>query len=294
MARAPRILVLGASGFFGGHICDELERLGLEPTAASRSGSRGARFDLLDRAGLRELLASASPDVVVNAAGTSSPAEALADPPGAFRTNATGTQELLEAVRLTAPGARVIALSSAAVYGGDPPFEEDSVATARTPYAASKLSAEILCGQYARWAGLGIAVLRCFNLTGPGEPKGQATSQLARAVKNGTDRVEVGDPAIARDITDVRDAARAVAMTVESDLTGTFNLCTGRARSLAEMAEILARVSGRPLELVARPGAQREGELKVSWGENGRLSRATGWAPEIPLELSLSELLDAV
>lgn len=290
MSRRPRVLVLGASGFFGGRICDELEGRGLDTVPASRSGTRGRRFDLLDPDGLRDLIATTAPDAVVNAAGTSSPAGALEAPTEAFRINVAGTQELLEALRLTAPDARLISLSSAAVYAGQPPFTEDSAVGASTPYAASKLAAEILCGQYARWAGLEIAVLRCFNLTGPGEPEGQATSQFARAVA-GSGRVAVGDPEIARDITDVRDAARAVAMTIEAGLTGTYNLSSGEPRSLALIASTLARVSGRPLELESRPGTQRKGEPKVSWGENAKLARATGWAPTIPFESSLADLL---
>lgn len=293
MGRGRRVLVLGASGFFGGRICDELESRGRDLVPASRSGGRGARFDLLDPAGLRDLLAETGAEVIVNAAGTSSPAEALADPAAAFRTNASGTQELLEAIRSTSPGARLIALSSAAVYAGEPPFTEESALAGRTPYAASKLAAEILCDQYARWAGLDVAVLRCFNLTGPGEPGGQATSQLGRAAK-GSGRSTVGDPDIARDITDVRDAARAVADSIDAGLTGTFNLCSGQPRSLADIASVFSRVSGRPLELSGEPGRQRKGELKISWGENAKLAEATGWKPGIPFERSLADLLETL
>jgi nucleoside-diphosphate-sugar epimerase len=289
---AGKVLVLGASGFFGGWIRRSLESLGSAVIAASRD--QGGH--LLDSSALADLVAESAPSTVVNAAGVTSPAAARADPALAFGTNTTGVANLLEAVRKNAPGAHVVALSSAAVYAGEPPFTEDAATGADTPYAASKLAMEAICGQYARWAGLRVTVLRCFNLIGPGEPATQASSEFTLAAlgagPGGRTRVRVGNPATSRDFTDVRDAADAVARVVEAAPAGTFNLCSGNSYSLADLARIIGELSGTDLTLVgADDGRPTSGLIAVS-GDNSRLRRVTGWTPERELRTSLRDLLE--
>jgi nucleoside-diphosphate-sugar epimerase len=282
--------VLGASGFFGGWICRELEGSGREFVAADR-----AEGDLLDPGSLDRLLARIRPDAVVNAAGMTSPGAALADAAGCFAVNTGGVVNLLEAVRREAPTAQVIALSSAAVYAGEPPFNESSATAAITPYAASKLAMETYCGQYSRGHGMTVAVIRCFNLIGPGEPASQASTEFARAAleagEGGKAEVRVGEPATARDFTDVRDAARALRLTIDNRTEGTFNLCSGEARSLAEIATEIGNLAGVELELRgAGDGRPASGLISIS-GDPFRLQAETGWRPQTSFETSLTDLL---
>jgi len=285
--------VLGASGFFGGWICRELEGSGREFVAADR-----AEGDLLDPGSLDRLLARIRPDAVVNAAGMTSPGAALADAAGCFAVNTGGVVNLLEAVRREAPTAQVIALSSAAVYAGEPPFNESSATAAITPYAASKLAMETYCGQYSRGHGMTVAVIRCFNLIGPGEPASQASTEFARAAlesgEGGRTEVQVGEPATARDFTDVRDAARALRSVIDKRVDGTFNLCSGKATSLEELARLIAGQTG--VDLVLRgsgTGRPASGLLNLR-GDPSKLAEKTGWDPEITLEQSLADLLTSL
>jgi nucleoside-diphosphate-sugar epimerase len=189
----------------------------------------------------------------------------------------------------------MVALSSAAVYSGEPPFHESSPTGAGNAYAASKLAMELYCDQYAKWAGLPVSVLRCFNLTGPGEPPSQATSEFVLAAL-GADRgvatVEVGDPEIARDFTDVRDAARAVAAVLEAGAGGTYNLCSGVSVSLARLAETIGGLTGVSLRLRAA-GSRAASGLATIRGDNSLLGEATGWRPVISLEQSLTSLVES-
>ncbi len=298
MSPGERFLVLGATGFFGSHITEELRTAGQEVVPAARDGVKGPSFDLLDPAGMRKLLSSWKPNCVINAAGASSPAAAIRDPAGAFLANASGTLNLLEAIRQETPDALLLSLSSAAVYSGGPPFTEESETEARTPYSASKLSAEIICEQYVRWAGARVAIVRCFNLTGPGEPSGQATSEFCRAARQAkpgdSARVQVGDPAITRDITDVRDAARAVKEIGVAGLAGTYNICSAKPRSLASIAETISEVSGRHLELASSESRRRSGEAPASYGSAELLRKATGWEPVISFRQSMTDLLGSI
>ena len=176
-------------------------------------------------------------------AGAASVAESWESPDRAFALNAVGVGHLLEAVARHAPGAHMLCVSSAEVYGessGDRlPFSEESAPGPVTPYGASKAAMEVLCDQYAR-RGLRIAVVRAFSLLGPGQLPAFSASgfsrQIAAAELAGEEGVElsVGNPSAARDFTDVRDTARA-------------------------FAEVSAHESDRRLQPLLRQGAEAGG-----------------------------------
>lgn len=290
--------MLGATGFLGGHTVSELRSSGLEVVAATRHDG-----DIGDPDALRNLVAATRPEAVINAAGMTSPSLAGQDPARCFEVNTKGMLNLLEAVRAEVPAARVVALSSAAVYAGEPPFDETSATAATNPYAASKLAMEVLCGQYRRGQGLPVTVLRCFNLTGPGEPASQVTTEFAMAAlgtgPEGRAEVTVGEPATARDYTDVRDAARAIRLLLESDpaaadLERTFNLCSGKATSLRELARTIGDLAGVELALRGSGTGRPASGLLCVRGDGRQLARATGWQPVTGLERSLGDLLESL
>lgn len=297
-----RVLIPGANGFFGTWIARTLERSGHEVV-----GRTGSELDLTDAPRVRREVAATEPTVIVNAAGISSPARARRDPTTCFRVNTGGVLNLLEAARRAAPEARLINLSSAAVYAPsswDRPVAEDQPVAAGTPYAASKLAAELLCGQYARERRMRVATLRVFNLIGPGQSAEQAAGEftlaVARALEEGRSKVviPVGSPSTSRDFTDVRDAADAVCAVIERQVTGVFNLCSGRAVTLAELAAALEgaareRVPGFTVDLSPEPrriGASDPGRLV---GAPLRLERATGWRAVTPLRHTVASGLES-
>jgi GDP-4-dehydro-6-deoxy-D-mannose reductase len=299
----PTLLLLGASGFAGGHLRQALSRGGLRVVTSSRGGGEGApACDLLDPDGVTACIEAVRPAAIVNAAGSSSVARSWERPAEVFAINATGVLNLLEAVARHAPGAHLACLSSAAVYGepdaGLMPLDEAAPAAPVSPYGAGKLAMEELCAQYARSRGLEVAVVRAFNLVGPGQPAFSAASGLARQIavaeRAGEERVELalGNPGAARDTTDVRDAARALTEISRRRLAGTYNLCSGRAPTVAELARALAAATAVEVSTRVDPALARPSDPRLLLGDPSRLGAATGFAPEIPLERSLADLLD--
>jgi len=296
-----RILLPGAGGFLGRHIHEALAAAGHRVTGLTRADA-----DLGDPVAVARAIAAARPEVVVNAAGISSPRACREDPAACFTANTAAAFNLLEGIRTEAPGGRLVALSSAAVYGpgGGEPLTEDDAIAPHSVYGASKLAAEVLGGQYIRSGSGRVTTLRVFNLVGPGQPADQAAAEFAREVRAALDRggreatLTVGDPAISRDFTDVRDAAAAVALTIAAPETANriLNLCSGRTASLGELAEALARLARREGEppFTVRTGTDpartSPGDPHTVCGSPVRLKQATGWEPVIPLEQSLGDL----
>ena len=288
-----RALVTGASGFAGRHLVAACRDAGDVVAQASRS----AGVDLLDRGGARAAVAEAEPDVVYHLAALAHAGASWEDPAGYLTGNLTLALNVLEAVRAEAPGATVVVAGSGEVYGPPAtlPVTEDAPLRPQNPYAVSKASADLLAGLYADAHGLRVIRARPFNHAGPGQEPSYAIASFARqaaaAAEAGRDplRIVTGNPDTRRDYTDVRDVVRAYRLLAERAEPGTYNVCSGRTASARELIEALARAAGTGLEHEIDPGLVRVHDVIEVRGSHERLRRATGWAPEIPLERTLAD-----
>jgi GDP-4-dehydro-6-deoxy-D-mannose reductase len=296
-----RILLLGATGFAGAHFRRAAEADGLEVIGAARHGAE-VTCELLDPVSVRDAVSAASPAAVVNLAGVASVAASFQAPAQTFEANATGTLNVLDAVAEEAADAFVLCVSSGDVYGvvdeARLPASEDEPLAPVSPYGASKAAMEVLCGQYARSAGLEIAVLRAFNHTGPGQSDRFAAPsfarQIAEAERGGADEVvlETGDLSLARDFMDVRDVVLAYRMVVDQRIAGTFNACSGRPTRVGELVEHLDAATKLTVRTEARPERMRSGEASVLYGSPRRLEEACGWGTRTELARTMLDLLE--
>ncbi len=287
-----RAFVTGASGFVGGWLLRHLEACGDDVSVLSPD------TDIADAVAVAAALAAASPDVVYHLAGLSHVGRSWDEPEETFRVNAIGTLALLEAVRAGSAPARVLLVSSAEVYGnGDGmPLCEDAPLRPTTPYAASKVAAEYLGLQAYLGRGVDVVRVRPFNHVGPGQAPvfvvAALAARIAAAEAAGATSVPVGNLSAGRDFTDVRDVVRGYRMLVQAAQAGeVYNLCSGRAVPIAELAAMLVAASTAHLELVEDPALLRPVDVPVLVGDATRLRELTGWRPEIPLEQTLAEVL---
>ena len=165
------------------------------------------------------------------------------------------------------------------------------------PYAASKAAAELACAQAAQ-QGVDVVVARAFNHEGPGRDErfaiGSWTAQLARLEESGGGTLLVGDLTPRRDITDVRDTARAYRLLLDPAVpAGTYNIASGRVVSMQEVVDALLALARCPIEVERDPTRTRPSDLPLVCGDASRLRDATGWEPMIPLEQTLADTLDA-
>jgi len=296
-----RVLLTGNTGFLGSQVVGELESRGHEVTGLSRSGGDGIACDLTDAEATVQALSGIDPEAVVHLAGISSAAECERDPARAFEANTRATWNLLEAVTAGEGGPRIVFGSSAAVYGAREGVLDESLAPEpSTTYGASKAAAEVLAGQYGRWTGVPVAWARLFNLTGAGMPPGslpgQLAARIAAAEAGGEEEigVEIRNPGHRRDFLDVRDAARAIALVLESDLEGPVNVCSGVGVEIAALVDSFRGLTGVGIDTVD-PGTTRgrtEPEAREVVGSAEKLARETGWEPEFGLAESLGAGLE--
>jgi len=174
-----RVLVTGAAGFIGSHLCEGLLSRGVRDLVALDNFSRGrmqnlGRFrnsvtliegDVRDRRVLEEV--TKDRDVVYHLAAQSSVMTAEEDRETSFSSNVVGTYNLLAAAE-KAGAARVVFTSSREVYG-DPlelPVPESAPLAPKNMYGASKVAGEAICSAF-RHAGLDTRILRLSNVYGP-------------------------------------------------------------------------------------------------------------------------------
>ncbi|HVE67885.1 MAG TPA: GDP-mannose 4,6-dehydratase [Solirubrobacteraceae bacterium] len=295
----------GAGGFAGGHLARACVEAGDDVVALSRSadepateGARAIAVDLMDRDAAARAVADAAPDVVFHLAAQASVPASWAAPGDTLRLNLAMTQHLLDAVRAHAPGARVVAVGSGEVYGppAQLPVGEDAPLRPQNPYAVSKAAADLLAGMYADAHGLEVVRARPFNHAGPGQTDEYVVATLARQAAEGAGdgagplRIVTGNPAPRRDFTDVRAVADAYRRLASRDVApGAYNVCSGHAVSVAELIELLGRVTGREIAHEIDPARVRAHEVMEIRGDPTRLRDATGWEPAIPLETTLAD-----
>jgi GDP-4-dehydro-6-deoxy-D-mannose reductase len=282
------IAVTGANGFVGGHL---LTRLGARAVSVEA--------DVTDSDALGKAIADAAPEGVVHLAAASSVAASWSEAAEPWRVNAVGTVNLLEAVRAKAPAARVLVVSTGDVSGqaDDVPTPETAPYRPLSPYAASKAAAELAAEQFRR-AGSDVVVVRAFQHEGPGRDErfavGSWAAQIARAEEAGRGTVLVGNLSPRRDITDVRDVAQAYEALLDTSIPAdTYNLALGRPVAMRNVLETLVSLARCAIEVEEDPSRFRASEVTVVSGDPSKLQAATGWAPEIPLEQTLSDTLDA-
>ncbi len=103
----------------------------------------------------------------------------------------------------------------------------------------------------------------------------------------------IGNLSARRDFTDVRDVVRAYRLLVEHGEPGeVYNVCSGVDVAVQELADQLLAQATRPMHFEVDPDLLRPVDVPVLRGDHQRLTKATGWEPEIPLDETLVDLLD--
>lgn len=308
-----KALITGIAGFAGNYLAELLLANGCEVYGASlesqftpflpfdRESVHYRAVNLTDQRRVRDYLGETGPDLIFHLAARSSPSESLRSPQETYAVNFGGTLALLESIRLEGIRCRFLLVSSSHVYGSGQMggrVQENAAIRPETPYAASKAAAEIAAWQYWKSFGIDTVTARAFNHSGPGQGPGFVCPDLARKVveiERGlrAPNLEVRGLDREIDFSHVRDVVRGYYRALVIGRSGeVYNLCSGKATTIREIAEALAARSRREVSVKpadASPGTEAHPGII---GDNSRATQELGWAPEIPIAETLAQVID--
>ncbi len=297
-----RVLVTGAAGFAGRHLCAALDAHGDEAVPVGwddRSGPAGtSSVDVTDAAAVHDAVEAARPDAVVHLAGLSSVAVSHRDPARTFAVNALGAVHVLAAVQQIVPRARVLLVGSSEMYG---PLREgtraaeDAALRPVSPYASSKVAAEVAGFQFHRGRSLAVISARPFNHVGRGQRPDfvvpSFASQLASIRRGQSPVLRVGNLDAVRDFSHVADVVEAYRMLLHRGHPGeAYNVCSGQGFSIRRILERMIELAGVEVRIEVDPSRLRPSELSYLVGDSSKLQRL-GWRASRPLDDALRDAL---
>lgn len=299
-----RVLVTGAPGFVGRWLTEELVAQGHDPVAAPSS----AVLDVTDAQAVAEFISIVRPEAVVHLAGISHAQDASRDPERAFAVNAGGTRAVMDAIGALRGPIPVLVAGSAEVYGrpdpADLPLTESAPLRTDEPYGRSKLAQERVALERGAVLGVPVCVTRSFNHTGPGQRPDFVAPALAHRVfeakRSHSGTVAVGNLDVRRDLGDVRDVVRGYRLLIEGLTDGrvpagsVVNVATGRAVSVRQLLDMVSRAAGVRTTPRVDPRLVRANDALEIVGDATLLRRLTGWAPTIPLERTIADVVAAI
>lgn len=306
-----KVLVTGGAGFIGSNFVRHLLK--------TKKDAHISNFDKLTYAGNPESLADVANDpryqfvrgdianakdvngileqgfdAVVNFAAETHVDRSIEDASPFLNTNILGTQCLLEAARrLHLP--RFIHISTDEVYGSAPAgisFTEEATLDPRSPYAASKASADHFVAAYANTYGVSAVILRCTNNFGPFQFPEKLIPLIIANAREDKSLPIYGDGLQERDWLFVEDYCHAIALALEKAKAGSvYNVSAGTPQPNLKIVRTILQLLGKPESLMKyvkdRPGHDRRYAL-----DSSKIQRELGWSPKVSFEDGIRRTID--
>ena len=306
-------LVTGGCGFIGSHLADALQAAGdrvriLDDLSTGKRGNApaGAEVivgDVVDQPTVEAAMRGM--DGCFHLAAVASVQKGIEDWAGTHRVNLDGTIHIFEAARRARAGGPVpvVYASSAAVYGDNPevPLAEAAAPSPISAYGADKLGCELHGLVAAQAYGVPTTGLRFFNVFGPRQdpasPYSGVISIFADRIARGEEVTIFGDGGQLRDFVYVGDVVLALLAAMDALDTAApawpvYNVCTGRAISVNELAATLGAIRG--VEPRIRRAPTRAGDIRTSIGDGAKAVAALGFGARTTLTEGLTATLAAL
>lgn len=307
-----RILVTGAAGFIGSHLCErliaqEVHVAGLdnfdefygrdikEANIADLLQCDNFKFiegDIRDAECVESILNEDKIETIVHLAAKAGVRPSIEDPVGYQDVNINGTVVVLEAAR-KADIKKFIFGSSSSVYGNNKkvPFSEsDSVDFPISPYAATKKAGELLCHTYSHLYGIGVTCLRFFTVYGPRQRPDLAIHKFSKLIKAGKPIPVYGDGSMQRDFTYIDDIIDGT-MAAINKFSGyeIYNLGESRPVRLDELIREIEKALGKKAVVNRLP--MQPGDVYQTYADVTKAKEDLGYAPNTELADGLAKFV---
>jgi UDP-glucuronate 4-epimerase len=311
-----RILLTGGAGFIGSHVAEALIRRGTSLSIVDNldnfyalgrkqlnlqeiRGTGDYEFfdaDIRDMDTLRKVATLVQPEIIIHLAARAGVRPSIEQPALYEGVNVAGTVNLLEVAR-ELKVQRMIFGSSSSVYGvtNKVPFCEDDLQTRPiSPYAATKLAAELMCYTYAHLYGLTTICLRFFTVYGPRQRPDLAIHKFTALIEAGKPLPVYGDGSIGRDYTYVDDIVAGVVASLEYSPEPKvpfeiFNLGNSHPLRLTELIVQLEAATGKKALQQRLP--DQPGDVPITWANIDKAKRLLGYLPKTSMEQGLSNFV---
>ena len=312
-----RILVTGACGFIGSHLVEKLVKQNYKVKAFTFYNARGSNgwLDNIDRNVIKDLEivsgdirdheflinCSKKTDIIFHLAALISIPYSYSAPRSYLNTNTLGTINILEAARRS-KWERVIATSTSEVYGTaiKTPIDENHPIQAQSPYAASKIAADLFLESYVRSFNVPAVILRPFNTYGPRQSERAVIPSIIRQVLD--DRIKnikIGSLDTKRDFNYVIDTVEAFISLAKAnrkkiEFGGVYNAGNGKAISIENVLKKIVELTGTNKKIIIdkkriRP---KNSEVHNLIASSIKLNKLTNWNPTFTLEEGLQNTID--
>ena len=302
-----KVLITGSQGFVGRHLWHELLENGYDVYGADLGNAEGNDkvfvCDITKAETIKKILESVRPDAIVHLAGQPKPGLSFKEPQATIEINTIGFVNLLESIRGIADySPRLVVAGTSEEHGvvspKDLPITEKTPLNPINPYAISKVANWYLSQQYTKAFGFDIVYVTPFTHTGPGQRQGflapDVASQIAKIEKGSLPPVVLtGDLSARRDYLDVRDVVRAYRLLLEKGVAGErYIVSSGKSIPVQNIVDTLLSLSEVKILSKIDPSRSRPSDILDLYGDYSKIKISTGWEPQIPLEKTLTDLLD--
>jgi len=321
-----RVLVTGAAGFIGSHLCERLASRGDAVvgfdnfdvfygraikernlrevlTGVDAAGTTAGSFafiegDIRKSDALAAAFQTAAPDVVVHLAALAGVRPSIAEPGRYADVNVRGTQNVLDACH--AHGVtRLAQASSSSVYGLDSavPFREsDPCLRPVSPYAATKRACELIAFTAHHLNALSVTNLRFFTVYGPRQRPDLAIHKFTRLISSGQPIQLYGDGSTSRDYTWIDDIVDGCVASVDQLVADkaaafrTYNLGGSQTTTLRQLVDLIAGALGREPTIESLP--EQPGDMKRTLADVTLVGRELGYHPHVPIAEGITRFVE--
>lgn len=307
------ILVTGAAGFIGSHVCEEFIKQGLHVIGIDnfdlfyskklkesnldqlyqRKQFQFYEADIRDNKAMNEIFSLNKVDVVIHLAAKAGVRPSIESIAEYYDVNVNGTVSLLEAMRLNNVKKMLFA-SSSSIYGNNKkvPFSEsDQVDNPISPYASTKKSGELLCHVYSYLYDFDITCLRFFTVFGPRQRPDLAIHKFTRLIDEGKPIPFYGDGSTSRDYTYVEDIVSGINSAFQH-LEGynIYNIGESRVIDLKTLVETIENILGKKAILNQLP--LQPGDVTKTYADISKAKLEIGYNPKYDLDAGMKKFVE--
>ncbi|MHC4545694.1 MAG: GDP-mannose 4,6-dehydratase [Planctomycetota bacterium] len=299
-----KVLVTGAAGFIGSHLCERLLGDGCvvlgvdnfddfyDPQIKRRNIAdclKNENFELVeadirDRAAMNDVVSS-SVDIIVHLAAKAGVRPSIAQPLLYADVNINGTTALLEAAKEQKIG-KFIFGSSSSVYGNNEkvPFsEDDNVDFPISPYAATKKACELICHTYHHLYEMSLTCLRYFTVYGPRQRPDLAIHKFARLIEEGKPISVYGNGTMSRDFTYIDDIIDGTTVAMEKCAGfNIYNLGESRPITVNDLVAEIEKALGK--KAIKEHVPPQPGDVERTYADVTKAVSELGYNPKTKIE----------